>query len=114
MLFANISLLVELRYFSSDSIPKECIHFGIKMCHVGHTYDMNICLEKDRMLNHRYDSNVYICKTFDKNVAGYIHKLCMKTFFSFSALFSDLTTKKVCCCEAVNPNRNGILCSSAC
>jgi hypothetical protein len=71
------------------------------MYYVGHTYDMSICLEKNRTCNYRYDSNTHICKAFDKRVEGHIRKVHMDNFSS-SDLFIDQTTNKISCCGAVS------------
>jgi hypothetical protein len=68
------------------------------------TRDMSNCLEKDRMCNHRYDSNTYICKRFDKKVKD-VHKLYMGNLFSSCDLFTNLTTTKISFCGAVSPSR---------
>jgi hypothetical protein len=72
---------------------------------MGHICDMSICLEKDRMCNHIYDSNTHICKRFYKNVEGHVHRLYMDNFFSSCDFFTNLTIKKISFSGAVNPNR---------
>jgi len=88
-------------------------HFSIKLYKLcdstGYTYDMDVCIDKDRQRTAQHPTAAYTTVTnLTRRVEGYGYKVYMDSFFSSPDLFDDLARKNIYCCGTVRPNRKGM------